>query len=74
MRGRGPNFLAPVILPIKSPEAACRTKNPEEADFFFVPSYSTCLWVKEGVENDTAAEQKIFGPIMELLASSPWSG
>jgi hypothetical protein len=53
-------------------QAACRTMNPEEADFFFVPSYSTCLWVKEGVENDTAAEQKIFGPIMELLASSPW--
>lgn len=51
---------------------ACRTHDPEEAHFFYVPIYATCLTVKRGIKNDTDAAAQIWDPLAQFLHSSPW--
>jgi len=53
-------------------QATCRTKDPEEADFFFVPSYSTCMFVTKHLENDADATRVIFNPLIEELNKYPY--
>lgn len=52
--------------------AACRTFDPEEADFFYVPIYGTCLFVRENVADDEGASALIWDPLMRFLHSFPW--
>merc|ERR1712194_75217 len=52
--------------------AECRTMDPEEADFFYVPLYGTCLTTKQGVENDDDSTTLLWDPLVRFLDSSPW--
>ncbi|CAK9106771.1 unnamed protein product [Durusdinium trenchii] len=52
--------------------SSCRTLEPEEADFFLVPVYSTCLFTKENLENDEAAATVIWDPLLKYLFSQPY--
>ena len=52
--------------------AACRTEDPEEADFFFVPIYSTCHTVFHSNNNDTATSRYHYDPLMEIVLDQPW--
>lgn len=53
-------------------KAECRTTNPEEADFFYVPMYATCLSVKHGIANDGEAAALLWDPLVRFLDASPW--
>jgi len=52
--------------------AACRTLDPEEADFFYVPVYSTCIYVQRNVKGDGEAAQLLWDPLVRFLDRSPW--
>jgi len=52
--------------------ADCRTDNPEEADFFYVPAYGTCLSTQAGIKDDSTAGPLLWDPLVRYLASSPW--
>jgi len=49
--------------------ASCRTTDPEEADFFYVPIYGTCLFVKHGIEHDADASDLLWHPLVDFLAT-----
>eukprot|EP00929_Paragymnodinium_shiwhaense_P038453 TRINITY_DN20310_c0_g1_i1.p1 TRINITY_DN20310_c0_g1~~TRINITY_DN20310_c0_g1_i1.p1 ORF type:complete len:563 (-),score=62.91 TRINITY_DN20310_c0_g1_i1:404-2092(-) len=51
--------------------AACRTDDPDDADFFFVPVYSTCIFVSEDLGNDDNATRRIWDPLLEFLTEQP---
>eukprot|EP00434_Breviolum_minutum_P006341 symbB.v1.2.005594.t1/scaffold326.1/size228935/16 len=52
--------------------STCRTLDAEEADFFLVPVYSTCLFTKDELENDNAAADRIWNPLLKYLFAQPW--
>ncbi|CAE8588209.1 unnamed protein product [Polarella glacialis] len=52
--------------------SACRTTDPSEADFFYVPIYATCLFTKQELDNDQDAASKIWDPLINFLSSQPW--
>lgn len=49
-----------------------RTFDPEEADFFYVPIYSTCLFTQENLANDADATKIIWDPLVRFLSAQPW--
>eukprot|EP00928_Gymnodinium_smaydae_P096247 TRINITY_DN8458_c0_g1_i2.p1 TRINITY_DN8458_c0_g1~~TRINITY_DN8458_c0_g1_i2.p1 ORF type:complete len:552 (-),score=116.42 TRINITY_DN8458_c0_g1_i2:27-1682(-) len=51
---------------------ACRTLDPGEADFFYVPVYGTCLWVRGDVDSDETAASRLWDPLVNFLAAQPW--
>lgn len=51
--------------------SSCRTTNPDEADFFYVPIYGTCLFVRNEVVNDTQARGLLWDPLLEFLTAQP---
>jgi len=48
----------------------CRTSDPEEADFFYVPIYCTCL--SQHMESNVEAAKQLWDPLVQFLSSSPW--
>lgn len=51
--------------------APCRTYDPDEADFFFVPIYGTCLFVKREMENDQMAREQLWNHLIDFLWQQP---
>eukprot|EP00928_Gymnodinium_smaydae_P032598 TRINITY_DN23564_c0_g1_i1.p1 TRINITY_DN23564_c0_g1~~TRINITY_DN23564_c0_g1_i1.p1 ORF type:complete len:417 (+),score=81.53 TRINITY_DN23564_c0_g1_i1:25-1251(+) len=60
----------------------CNTRDPEEADWFYVPLYGTCMYVKlnENVSNDGGtqltmdqlSDRHIWEPVLEFLKQSKY--
>ena len=53
--------------------SACRTLHPEEAHFFFVPIYGTCLFTKQALDNDGDAAAMIWDPLVRHIFAEPWA-
>ncbi|CAJ1399231.1 unnamed protein product [Effrenium voratum] len=51
--------------------SSCRVDDPSDADFFYVPVYGTCLFTKENMQNDDAAADLIWDPLVQHLAAQP---
>eukprot|EP00927_Polykrikos_kofoidii_P011303 TRINITY_DN14786_c0_g1_i1.p1 TRINITY_DN14786_c0_g1~~TRINITY_DN14786_c0_g1_i1.p1 ORF type:complete len:525 (+),score=78.07 TRINITY_DN14786_c0_g1_i1:124-1698(+) len=52
--------------------ANCRTESPEDADFFYVPVYTTCLTVNEPITHDDQASALIWDPLVQFLVGQQW--
>jgi len=50
---------------------ACRTMDPDEADFFYVPVYGTCAFLEYHIQEDIEATELIFKPLFEYLRDIP---
>merc|ERR1712046_367799 len=47
------------------------TEDASEADFFYVPIYSTCLFVTEDLGNDINAAKRLWDPLLDYLSAQP---
>mmetsp|Transcript_22408 Transcript_22408/g.39935 ORF Transcript_22408/g.39935 Transcript_22408/m.39935 type:complete len:539 (+) Transcript_22408:181-1797(+) len=52
--------------------AACRTEDPDEADFFYVPVYGTCLSVTNNLTSDEDGASVLWDPLVRFLSTTPW--
>eukprot|EP00397_Hematodinium_sp_SG-2012_P032305 GEMP01034388.1.p1 GENE.GEMP01034388.1~~GEMP01034388.1.p1 ORF type:complete len:438 (+),score=63.67 GEMP01034388.1:586-1899(+) len=52
-------------------QSSCRTTNPDEADFFYVPNYGTCTYVRINVTDDSQATEHIWRPLFHYLRKQP---
>lgn len=51
--------------------SACRTTDPDEADFFYVPVYGTCLFVRNKLSEGNRAANDLWDPLVAFLAQQP---